>query len=196
MCIRDSSYFSLLSVETIIRRHGMRVADVELIPTHGGSYRLTVCHENAPLPTTQRVEEQRRAEAEAGLGASSAYERFAAESQVRADSVRTFLDDARSRGERMAAYGAAAKGNTLLNYCSVTTEEVDYVVDRNPHKQGLFLPGSHLPIRDPGVLFEDRPDYLLILPWNLTDEVRDQVGSRCDWNLRFVTTVPDARVLS
>ena len=189
------SYFSLLSVETAFQRHRMRVVDVELLPTHGGSYRVSVCHEAASHESTPRVEQQRGAEAAAGLGSSSAYQRFAEQSRARADSVCRFLDDVRGRGERVAAYGAAAKGNTLLNYCSVSTDDVAYVVDRNPHKQGLVLPGSHLPIRDPAVLLEDRPDHLLILPWNLSAEIREQVAPRCDWNMSFVTTVPHARVL-
>ena len=189
------SYFSLLSAEAVFRRHELQVIDAELLPTHGGSYRLTVAHQDGPHRAAPRVDERRRVEAEAGLGESSAYQRFAEEARARTDSVRSFLDDSRRRERRVVAYGAAAKGNTLLNHCSVTADDIGYVVDRSPHKQGLFLPGSHLPIRDPASLAEDRPDYLLILPWNITDEIRAQVSAACDWEMGFVTTVPRARVL-
>ena len=190
------SYLSLLSVEAVLRRHGLRAIDVELLATHGGSYRLTACHDSASHTATPRVAAQRRAEETLGLGSVDAYVGFADRSQARAAGVIEFLRDASRQGRRVAAYGAAAKGNTLLNFCGIGTGEIPYVVDRSPHKQGRFLPGSHLPVRDPEVLFTDRPDELLLLAWNLADEIRGQVGPRCDWGMRFVTTAPEIRALA
>ena len=123
------------------------------------------------------------------------YEAFAKAAEERANSVRSFVMDAVEKGQRIVGYGAAAKGNTLLNYCGISTREVAYVVDRSPHKQGHFLPGSHIPVSAPDTLLLDRPDYVLVLAWNLLDEVRASLPSVRDWGGSFLTTMPTLTVV-
>jgi SAM-dependent methyltransferase len=190
------SYFSVLAVQSTVERHGLTVVDVEELPTHGGSVRITLAptaakHEIAPA--VARILEVERA---AGLDRPDGYATFAdAAARVRTE-LRAFLDAARADGKRVAAYGAAAKGNTLLNWCGLTTEDVTYVVDRSPHKQGYFLPGSHLPIFDPSHLEADQPDYVLILPWNLREEITEQMSEVRYWGGRFVVAIPRVEVLA
>jgi hypothetical protein len=138
----------------------------------------------------------REAETAAGIEGHALYEGFGARVERCRDSLRRFLAGLRSEGRSVAGYGAAAKGNTLLNYCGITTAEIPYVVDRSPHKQGRYLPGSRIPIMDPLVITETRPDYLLILPWNLTDEIVGQMAHIRAWNGRFVVAIPTTRVLA
>ena len=156
----------------VLARHGLRVFDVETLATHGGSLRLSVCrrnsagHEETHAPAALRI-----AEKDAHLDALSTYIGFAERVAAAKQSLLAFLNDARKAGKTVAAYGAAAKGNTLLNHCGVGTDLIEYVVDASPHKQGRYLPGSRLPIYGPDKLLETRPDYVLILPWNLRDEI-------------------------
>jgi hypothetical protein len=168
------------------------VVDVEELPTHGGSLRLYVRHEGRP---GKRVEELLARERAAGLDGLERYARF--EQQVRAvkRDLLELLIGARRDGAQIAGYGAAAKGNTLLNYCGIRADLLDYVVDRSPHKQGLFLPGTRLPIHPPERIAESRPDLVLILPWNLRDEIVRQMAHVRDWGGRFVVPVPTATVL-
>lgn len=190
------SYFSLLAAETTVARHGLRVLDVEELPTHGGSLRITLAPVEADRAVSAAVSRVLEAERAAGLDRLDGYAAFAAEAQrVRAE-LRAFLDTARDEGKRVAAYGAAAKGNTLLNWCGVNTSDIEYVVDRSPHKQDHFMPGSHLPIRDPSALVTDRPDYVLVLPWNLREEIIEQMAEVRDWGGRFVVAIPRVEVLS
>jgi SAM-dependent methyltransferase len=186
------SYFSLLAVAPVFERHGLGVVDVEELPTHGGSLRLYVGHEGRP---GKRVEELLARERAAGLEGLERYARF--EQQVRAvkRDLLELLIGARRDGAQIAGYGAAAKGNTLLNYCGIRADLLDYVVDRSPHKQGLFLPGTRLPIHPPERIAESRPDLVLILPWNLRDEIVRQMAHVRDWGGRFVVPVPTATVL-
>jgi SAM-dependent methyltransferase len=186
------SYFSLLAVAPVFERHGLGVVDVEELPTHGGSLRLYVRHEGRP---GKRVEELLARERAAGLDGLERYARF--EQQVRAvkRDLLELLIGARRDGAQIAGYGAAAKGNTLLNYCGIRADLLDYVVDRSPHKQGLFLPGTRLPIHPPERIAESRPDLVLILPWNLRDEIVRQMAHVRDWGGRFVVPVPTATVL-
>jgi SAM-dependent methyltransferase len=186
------SYFSLLAVAPVFERHGLGVVDVEELPTHGGSLRLYVRHEGRP---GKRVEELLARERAAGLEGLERYARF--EQQVRAvkRDLLELLIGARRDGAQIAGYGAAAKGNTLLNYCGIRADLLDYVVDRSPHKQGLFLPGTRLPIHPPERIAESRPDLVLILPWNLRDEIVRQMAHVRDWGGRFVVPVPTATVL-
>jgi SAM-dependent methyltransferase len=188
------SYLSLLAIEPLLERHGLRVFDVEQIPTHGGSLRLFVCQQSAAYPQGAGVTAVRAVEASAWLQESSTYDDFG----LRAKSVRkgllAFLQDARSRHMSVVAYGAAAKGNTMLNSCQIGPELIAYAVDRNPLKQGRLLPGSRLPVEPPSRIFETRPDFVLILPWNLRDEiVGSMVGIR-DWGGRFVVALPQLEV--
>ena len=189
-------YLSLLSVERIFAAHGLRVFDVEEWSTHGGSLRILACRAGSgmhpPGPGLARV---RADEAAAGLDTDGPYERFQDRVAPIRDGLLAFLQAARAEGRSVAAYGAAAKGNTLLNVCGVTRDRIAYVVDRNPHKQGLLLPGSRLPIHPPEHLRETRPDYVLILPWNIRDEVVAAIPEVRDWGGRFVIAVPELTVL-
>ncbi|MBY0432021.1 MAG: class I SAM-dependent methyltransferase, partial [Rhodospirillales bacterium] len=160
-------YFSLLVVERVFARHGLRVFDVETLPTHGGSLRVMACRgESHVHPQGEGLARVRAAEAAAGMGGDVLYAGFDAKVRALKASLLAFLAKAKAEGKSVVAYGAAAKGNTLLNYCGVGEGDIASVVDLNPHKQGHYLPGSHLPILPPTRVFETRPDYLLILPWN------------------------------
>jgi SAM-dependent methyltransferase len=189
------SYFSLLAVQRVFAAHGLEVVDVEELPTHGGSLRLYVRHEGTQEPDG-RVEDLLARERESGLDGLERYAAF--EQQVRAAKrdLLEFLIAARRDGAHVAAYGAAAKGNTLLNYCGIRADLLDYVVDRSPHKQGLFLPGTRLPIHAPEHVAETRPDFLLILAWNLRDEIVRQMEHVGGWGCRFVTPIPTVEVLA
>jgi SAM-dependent methyltransferase len=191
------SYFSLLSAKDTLSRGGLRVFDVEELPTHGGSLRLWAAGEDAPSrrPETAAVGRVLGDERAAGLDSPDAYSSFAPRVERLLNDLRGFLVDAKASGSRVAGYGAAAKGNTLLNAAKVTTGEVRYVVDRSPHKQGRFLPGSHLPVLEPDHVRRDRPDYLLLLPWNLRDEIVAQMADVREWGCRFVVPVPSLEVV-
>jgi SAM-dependent methyltransferase len=190
-------YYSLLAARTVLARAGLRVFDVEELPTHGGSLRMWVSLEDAAdaWPQTEAVERVLEAERAAGLGSVETYAAFAPKVERVLDELRAFLHDAREEGARVAAYGAAAKGNTLLNSARVGPDDIAYVVDRSPHKQGLFTPGSHLPVLDPEHVRDDRPDYLLLLAWNLRDEITQQMAHVRDWGCRFVVPVPQLEVV-
>jgi SAM-dependent methyltransferase len=190
------SYFSLLTVERVFAHHGLRIFDVEQIPTHGGSLRIYACHADSPAhETSPRVRALRETEELEGFTNLEYYAAFTeAVKQIKAD-VLSFLIEARRQGKQVVGYGAPAKGNTLLNYCGVGQDFIDYVVDRNPYKQGLYLPGTHIPIRHPSAIAETRPDYVLILPWNLKDEVMEQERHILEWGGRFVIPIPSVQVL-
>ena len=189
-------YYSFLAMERILAHHGLTVFDVERLPTHGGSLRVLAARADSKAFTEQpAVAELRRVEREAGLDRLDTYAGFGQRvEQVKADLL-AFLRQAKAEGKSVAAYGAAAKGNTLLNVCGVDGGLIAYVVDRNPHKQDCFLPGSHLAIRDPAAVFETRPDYLLILPWNIKGEIMAQMAGIRDWGGRFVTAIPRLAIL-
>jgi SAM-dependent methyltransferase len=186
------SYFTMLSAWDALARRGLRIFDVEELETHGGSLRFWVSHEDAAArrPETATVARVLADEQGAGLGSLEGYGAFAPRVGRVLEELRGFLTNARAKGSRVAAYGAAAKGNTLLNAADVTIDEVAYVVDRSPHKQGRFLPGSHLPILEPDHVRRDRPAYLLVLPWNLKDEITSQMAHVREWGCRFVIPVP------
>lgn len=188
------SYLSLLALEPVFARAGLRVFDVEQIPTHGGSLRLYVCHKHASHRSSDGVAEVLAMEIEAGLNSPEAYAAFGERVRQVKKSLISFLVDARSQGKRVAAYGAAAKGNTLLNYCGVSADLIDFVADRNPAKQDRLLPGSRIPVVDPERIGELRPDYLLILPWNIKDEVAREMALIRDWGGSFVTAIPSLDV--
>jgi len=188
------SYFSLLTVQKVFAAHGLEVVDVEELRSHGGSLRLYVRHQGVEGPGT-RVAELLERERAAGLDRLETYGAF--ELQVRATKrdLLEFLIGVRREDRHVAAYGASAKGNTLLNYCGVRADLIDYIVDLSPHKQGLYLPGTRLPIHPPARIAETKPDYVLILPWNLRDEIVKQMAHVRDWGGRFVTPIPTIRVL-
>jgi SAM-dependent methyltransferase len=190
------SYLSLLAVEGAFARHGLRVFDVEDVPTHGGSLRLFACRTEAGHEAGPGLAQVRERERRAGLDELATYDGFPERVEHCRRTLLDFLARCRAEGATVVAYGAAAKGNTLLNHAGVTAEEVAFVVDRNPHKQGRLLPGSHLPIRAPSALDSVRPDYVVVLPWNLVDEIRGEMAHVEEWGCRFVTAVPEVRVLT
>ena len=185
------SYLSLMAIEHVFSRHGLRLYDAEELPTHGGSLRIFATHaRRSELPDSVSLQSLRAQEAAAGLGELETYRRFADRVEACRRSLQDFLTRARRESKRVAAYGAAAKGNTLLNFCGVTPEDITLVADRNPHKQGKFLPGTHIPVVSPEALMDGRPDYVLILPWNLEREIRRQLDGIHAWGGRFLTAVP------
>ncbi|MBU1378754.1 MAG: class I SAM-dependent methyltransferase [Alphaproteobacteria bacterium] len=189
------SYLSLLAVEQVLAAHGLRVFDVEQLPTHGGSLRLFCCHKAAGHQDTDGLRAVRDAEAAAGLDRPETYDGFTARvEQVRASFLR-FLQNAEDDSLGVAAYGAAAKGNTFLNYCGVTRDDILEAYDANPAKQGRYLPGSHVPVKSPEAVRMLRPDFVLILPWNLKDEITKQLAFISEWGGRFVIASPVTRIL-
>jgi SAM-dependent methyltransferase len=186
------SYFSFTTVRRVFEHHGLTLFDVRELPTHGGSLRI---YGSRGRKETKRPAELLAREREAGLGSLEVYASFEERVKEAKRELLEFLIGARGDGRSVVAYGAAAKGNTLLNYCGVRTDFVDYVVDRSPHKQGLYLPGTRVPIQSPARVAETKPDYLLILPWNLADEICEQMAHVREWGCKFVTPIPNVRVL-
>jgi SAM-dependent methyltransferase len=189
------SYLSLLAVERIFEEQGLRVIDVETLPTHGGSLRVHVARidgTHADVPSSA-VDFVRKAEADAGLGSLQGYAGFQARAEQLRDAFRSTLDGLRAGGKRVAAFGAAAKGNTFLNYCNIGTDDIAFAVDSNPAKQNRLLPGSHIPVLAPDAIAERRPDVVLILPWNLADEIASSHGYIRDWGGKFMVAVPKTR---
>jgi hypothetical protein len=187
------SYFSALSVCKIFERQGLRVVRIIELPTHGGSLRIFVRHaEHAADETVTRV---LAAERSAGLDRIETYGAFRDVVHETKRRLLSFLIEARDRGETVAAYGAAAKGTTLLNFCGVRTDLIEYVVDKNPYKQNRYLPGCHIPIYAPERIDETRPDHVLILPWNIKDEVMQQMSHVRSWGADFVVPIPTVAVL-
>lgn len=184
------SYLSLYTAARIFRSAGLRVFDVEELPTHGGSLRIFGCHEVDRRPTSAAVSMLLAEEKRGGLQALDVYRAFQARADEIRDDLLRFLLETKSGGQSIAAYGAAAKGNTLLNYAGVTPDLLPFICDAAAAKQGKFMPGSHIPIRPPAALAEQPLDYLLILPWNIADEVRTQEGALAAAGTRFVTAVP------
>ncbi|MDG4560244.1 MAG: class I SAM-dependent methyltransferase [Candidatus Competibacter sp.] len=188
------SYLSLCTVRRLFAAQSLRVWDVERLPTHGGSLRVYGVHDDDPRPETPAVRQVLDDEERAGLRDLAVYRGFQARADRVKDELLAFLLEQKRAGRTVAAYGAAAKGNTLLNYAGVKPDLLPYVCDAAPSKQGKYLPGSHLPILPPAALREHQPDWVLILPWNLAAEVVEQHGSIRDWRGRFVTAVPNLRV--
>ena len=189
------SYFSFTTVSKVFAAHGLRLFDVEELPTHGGSLRIYGCHADDPRPDTAMAAELLRREEAAGYTGLDLYTGYGRRVAEEKRDIMEFLIALKRDGRRIAGYGAPAKGNTLLNYCGVRTDFLDYTCDLNPHKQGHLLPGTHIPIRAPEVLREDRPDVVLILPWNLTDEIMEQLSFIREWGGRFAARAPDLRLL-
>ncbi len=189
------SYLSLLFVERLLGGVGLRVFDVEELPTHGGSLRVFACHREAAHAEAPGLAKLRADEAAAGLDGDAAYAAFAPRVRAVCEGFMAFLDRAAAEGATVAGYGAAAKGNTFLNVCGVAADRIAFVVDRNPEKQGRLLPGSHIPVLAPQALYDRRPGYVVILPWNLAPEVSAEHAGIAEWGGRFVTAVPELRVL-
>jgi len=189
------SYFSLTVAERVLKVHDLRIFDVEELPTHGGSLRIYACRDELDRETTSNVARIKQDEAKAGLQRMDTYRDFGRRAAAVGRDLRDFLTNAKSAGKSVAGYGAPAKGNTLLNYCGIGPELLPYTVDVSPHKQGRLLPGSHIPVEHPDVIAERKPDYLLVLPWNLTDEIISDMRHVRDWGGKFVVPIPDVKVL-
>ncbi len=184
------SYLSLQTVSRIFETADLRVFDVDLIPTHGGSLRVYGCHKNDARKVTQNVTDVLMREEKAGLRDLKTYLSFQAKADKVRDDFIAFLTEQKKQGRKVAGYGAAAKGNTLMNYADITTDLMPYVCDAAPSKQGKYLPGSHIPILPPLAIAERKPDIIVIFPWNIAAEVKTQLASARDWNAQFVTAVP------
>lgn len=189
------SYFSLLAVQRIFRRHGLEIFDVEELSSHGGSLRIFAQHRDGAYAHNDSVERLLAKERDAGLNRLETYGNFSEQVFELKRALLEFLIEARRAGKQVVGYGAPAKGNTLLNFCGVGTDFIEYTVDRSPHKQGRFLPGTHIPIHSPEHIVQTKPDYVLILPWNLQDEIVEQMAHVRDWGGRFVVPIPRLTVL-
>jgi 2-polyprenyl-3-methyl-5-hydroxy-6-metoxy-1,4-benzoquinol methylase len=190
------SYFTLYSLEAILGRHDLAVFDIEMLDVHGGSIRLYVAHASSKLSHSDRLIAAREAEALSGLHGLKAYRNFGALVANKKQDILNFFASARQKGLSVVGYAAAAKGNTLLNYCGIGSDFAQYVVDRNPLKQGLYLPGSHLYVRDPVDVFETRPDYLFVLAWNLREEILGAMAGIAEWGGQFVFPIPSLEIVA
>jgi SAM-dependent methyltransferase len=190
------SYFSLISAEKIFAAHGLVLFDVDEIPTHGGSLRIYLRHvEDITKPVTSTVTNLRERELTAGLNRMEAYASFSEQVMESKRKLLELLIGLRRQGKRVSGYGAPGKGNTLLNYCGIRTDFLEFTVDRNPYKQGRFLPGTHIPIYPVEEINKRRPDYIFILPWNLKDEIVAQLSYAREWGTKFIVPIPEARIV-
>jgi SAM-dependent methyltransferase len=189
------SYFSFFTTRQILEAHGLRVFDVEELPTHGGSLRVYACHAADPSKAAgSAVDRVSQAEFAAGLTTLAGYTSFAERAKQTKWALLEFLLSAKRAGKSVAGYGAPGKGTTLLHYCGVGRDLLEYTVDRNTYKQGRFMGGNHIPIHHPDRIRETKPDYVLILPWNLKDEIMEQLSYVRDWGGRFVVPIPEFRI--
>lgn len=189
------SYFSFITVEQVFAKHGLTIFDVRELPTHGGSLRIYACHDSGSAhAVTENVARLRAEEERQGFLRPETYSSFSEQVKETKRKLLEFLIDARRNGKSVVGYGAPAKGNTLLNYCGIRTDFIDYTVDLSPHKQGLYLPGTRIPIHAPDRIQQTRPDYVLILPWNLKDEIMKQMRHIREWGGQFVVPIPEVKV--
>lgn len=190
------SYFSFIAVEKIFAAHQLTIFDVEELPTHGGSLRIHARHaEDGTRPVTDRAKELKRREEAAGLMRMGTYSAFSEQVKETKRKLLEFLIRAKREGKTVCGYGAPGKGNTLLNFCGIRTDFLDYTVDRNPYKHGKFTPGTHIPIFSPERIRQTRPDYLFILPWNFKDEIMKQMSYIREWGGQFIVPIPEVKVL-
>ncbi|HEX6790849.1 MAG TPA: class I SAM-dependent methyltransferase [Candidatus Krumholzibacteria bacterium] len=188
------SYFSFTTVEKVFAAHGITLYDVDELPTHGGSLRIHGRHHAHDLPVSARVADLKRREEAWGVTRPDVYRSFDEKVKETKRAILEFLIGARRAGKTVVGYGAPGKGNTLLNYCGIRTDFLDYTVDRSPHKQNTYTPGTHIPIHAPERIRETKPDYVFILPWNLKDEIMQQMSYIREWGGRFVVPIPEVRV--
>jgi SAM-dependent methyltransferase len=189
------SYFSFITVEQVFAQHGLAIFDVEELDTHGGSLRIYACHAgSAAPPVDARVPALRQREIGDGFTTLARYQGFDEQVRTTKRKLLAFLVEAKTGGRKVVGYGAPGKGNTLLNYCGIRTDFLDFTVDANPYKQGKFTPGTHIPIHAPERIREARPDFVLILPWNLRDEISKAAAYVREWGGRFVVAIPETVV--
>jgi 2-polyprenyl-3-methyl-5-hydroxy-6-metoxy-1,4-benzoquinol methylase len=190
------SYFSLLTAQKIFSFHGLTIFDAEEIPTHGGSLRIYLKHsESENISINQKVDILLKKEKQFGLENISTYKNFTKKVKKIKEKLQEFFITAKKSGKKIVCYGAAAKGNTMLNYCKIGNEFIDYVVDQNPHKQKLFLPGTHIPIKSPDEIQKTKPDYVVIIPWNLKEEIMEQMKYIRDWGGKFMIPIPEVSIV-
>jgi SAM-dependent methyltransferase len=191
------SYFSFLTVREVFAAHGLRLFDVQELPTHGGSLRIFGCHDDdAAKPDTPATAELLERERAIGFEELETYTAYGQRVEEEKRDILEFLIGLKREGKRIVGYGAPAKGNTLLNYCGLRTDFLEYTCDLNPHKQGHVLPGTHIPIRSPDVLREDKPDVIVILPWNLKDEIIEQLSYVREWGGQFAARAPEIQLFA
>jgi SAM-dependent methyltransferase len=189
------SYFSLHTIEKIFKKHGLTIFDVDELPTHGGSLRIYAKHtENKTHAVSKNVSKLRTAEIKEGLDSLDTYKTFEEKVKSTKRNILKFLIKEKIKGKTLVGYGAPAKGNTLLNYCGIGTDFIDYTVDRNPHKQNAFLPGSRIPVFSPDKINKSKPDYVVIMPWNLKDEISMQLRTIKNWGGKFVVLIPNVEI--
>ena len=189
------SYYSLVTIDRLAKRHGLKLVDVEEIPTHGGSLRIYFAHAASARPVSERVGALLAHERALGFEDLATYDTFEERVKRTKRELLTFLIEAKNQGKRICGYGAPGKGNTLLNYCGIGPDFLDFTVDRNPYKHGRFTPGMHIPIHPVEMIDIARPDYILILPWNLTPEITQQMRHVAEWGARFVVPIPEVRII-
>jgi SAM-dependent methyltransferase len=189
------SYFSFVTVDRLAKNHGLKVFDVEHLSTHGGSLRLYLCRADAPYLPSFAVDALLAHERQSGFENISTYTKFSAKVHHTKRKLLTFLIELKEKGAKLCGYGAPGKGNTLLNYCGIGTDFLAFTVDRNPYKHGLYTPGMHIPIYPVCAIDEARPDYLLVLPWNLKQEIVEQMRHVGDWGCKFIVAIPNIEVI-
>jgi hypothetical protein len=190
------SYLSFYSVEKVFAAHGLTLFDVEELATHGGSLRIYARHaEDTSKLVSERARELRERELRDGVNRIESYFSFAEQVKETKRAILEFLIGAKRAGKTVVGYGAPGKGNTLLNYCGIRQDFIDYTVDRSPYKQGKFTPGTRIPIHHPDMIRDTRPDYVFILPWNLKDEIASQMAYVHEWGGKFVVPIPEVRIL-
>ena len=189
------SYFSLVTIDRLAKKHGLRVFDVEHLPTHGGSLRVYLCHLDGGHAISPRLNALLAHERAIGFEDIGSYGRFAARVHRTKRQLLSFLIECKETGAKLCGYGAPGKGNTLLNYCGIGTDFLDFTVDRNPYKHGLYTPGMHIPIYPVSAIDEARPDYLLIMPWNLKNEIIAQMRRVSGWGCKFIVPIPRVDVI-
>jgi hypothetical protein len=189
------SYFSFVTIDRLAESHGLKIIDVEKLKSHGGSLRVYLAHTRSKRASSPRVNALLEQEVDGGFLEIETYARFSEQVRKTKRNLLSFLIACKERGQRICAYGAPGKGNTLLNYCGIGTDFIDFAVDRNPYKHGRFTPGMHIPIRPVEAIDEARPDYILILPWNLKDEIVAQMRHVGEWGCRFIVPIPEVHVI-
>jgi hypothetical protein len=189
------SYFSFATVDRLAKKHELKIFDVEHLSTHGGSLRVYLCRPGAPYALSPRVNELLAHERKIGFEDIRSYARFSASVHKTKRQLLSFLIQCKEQGAKLCGYGAPGKGNTLLNYCGIGTDFLDFTVDRNPYKHGRYTPGMHIPVYPVSAIDDTRPDYLLILPWNLKEEIVAQMRHVSDWGCKFIVPIPSVEVI-
>ena len=189
------SYISLIFAIKLFEANDMKIYDVEELPTHGGSLRIYGTHKSSKIEILPNVQKVLDKEIEIGMDKVETYTKYHEQVKATKRAILSLLINLKNQGKSIVAYGAAAKGNTLFNYCGIGTDLVDYSVDLNPHKQNTYLPGSHIPVYHPDKIKETKPDYILITPWNIKDEIVKQLEYTKSWGAKFIVAIPSAEVL-